>query len=510
MKLQKSYFIIYVMILLHALSCSLKYEYDIIVKGGIVIDGAGTPGYISDIGILDGKIKAIGEINGNARAEVNIKGKVISPGFIDTHSHHDEGMFVNTDISGALTQGITTIFIGQDGYSEHPLLNLINKLKNNPVSINIGSYSGHNTLRDIVMGLDFKREASASEINRMASLLSNDLDNGAWGLSSGLEYDPGIYSNTDEVISLARIASKYNARYISHIRSEDRNFWDAIEEIITIGQEADIPVQISHIKLAMVSLLGKTDKLLDRLGQARKKGVKISADIYPYIYWQSTMQVLFPDRDFNNKSSADFALREITTPEGVIISTYTPEPKFEGMRLNEIASIRGQNPSNTLMDLIQSTIGREETESIIAKSMSEEDIIALLKWEYTNLCTDGGSTGGHPRGFGSYPKVFSEYVRQKKYFTIEEAVYKMTGAPTTNLGLKGRGFIALGMAADLVVFNPDIIQDRATFKSPKIVSEGIIHVLVNGEFVIKNRIITSNRPGIFLHRPKHNTKDLYK
>jgi len=506
MKQSKSYFFISVMILLHSFSCNLKYDYDIIIRNGIVIDGTGTTGYSSDIGILDGKIKAIGKINGNAKSEVNIKGKIISPGFIDTHSHHDEGMFVNTDMSGALTQGITTIFIGQDGSSEHPLLNLINKLKNNPVAINIGSYSGHNTLRDIVMGSDFKREATASEIQKMNSLLVNDLDNGAWGLSSGLEYDPGIFSNTTEVISLAKTASKYNARYISHIRSEDRYFWDAIEEIIMVGKKANIPVQISHIKLAMVSLLGKTNRLIKRLDKARNNGVKISADIYPYVYWQSTMQVLFPERDFTNRSSADFALSEITTPEGVIISTYTPDTQFEGMRLNEVASMRGQNPSQTLMDMIQSTLNPDETESIIAKSMSEEDIIDLLKWEHTNLCTDGGSNGGHPRGYGSYPRVLSQYVRQKKHFTIEEAVYKMTGAPTTNLGLKGRGVIALGMAADLVIFNQDIIQDRATFKTPKIVSEGITHVLVNGEFVIKNRMITRNRPGIFLHRAMHNTK----
>jgi len=506
MKLKKSYLIIYAIILLHSLSCSLKYDYDIIIRDGFVIDGTGTPGYSSDIGILDGKIKAIGKINGNAKSEVNIKGKIISPGFIDTHSHHDEGMFVNTDMSGALTQGITTVFIGQDGSSDYPLLNLTNKLENNPVAINIGSYSGHNTLRGIVMGLDFKRESTTSEIQKMDSLLKNDLDNGAWGLSSGLEYDPGIFSNTTEVISLAKTASKYNARYISHIRSEDRYFWDAIEEIITIGKEADIPIQISHIKLAMVSHLGKTNRLIKRLDQARNSGVKVSADIYPYVYWQSTMQVLFPERDFINKFSADFALSEITTPEGVIISTYTPNHQFEGMRLNEVAAIRGQDPSQTLMDMIQSTINSGESESIIAKSMREEDIIALLKWEHTNLCTDGGSTGGHPRGYGSYPKVLSNYVRQNNYLTLEQAVYKMTGISKTNLGLKGRGVISLGMAADLVIFNPNKIQDMATFKEPKIVSEGITHVLVNGEFVIKNRMITRNRPGIFLHREKHHIK----
>jgi N-acyl-D-amino-acid deacylase len=310
----------------------------------------------------------------------------------------------------------------------------------------------------------------------------------------------------DEIISLAKIASKYGARYISHIRSEDRYFWSAVEEIITIGKKADIPVQISHIKLAMGSLLGKTKKLLDRLDQARKDGIKISADIYPYIYWQSTMQVLFPERDFGNKTAADFALSEITTPDGVIISEYTPNPKYEGMVLNEVATMRGQDPSQTLMDMIAATLEKDQSESIIAKSMREEDIIVLLNWEHTNLCTDGGSTGGHPRGYGSYPKVLGQYVREKKYLTIEQAIHKMTAIPANNMGLKGRGKLASDMAADMVVFDPITVQDRATFNSPNLVSKGILHVLVSGKFVLKNKKITRNRPGIFLNRVKQRTE----
>ena len=250
----------------------------------------------------------------------------------------------------------------------------------------------------------------------------------------------------------------------------------------------------------MMSLVGKTDKLLNRLDLARKNGVQISADIYPYTYWQSTMQVLFPDRDFSNKSSADFALSEITTPDGVIISTYTPDSRFEGMRLNEVAAINNQDPSITLMNMIKATLDENESESIIAKSMSEKDIIALLNWEYTNLCTDGGSTGGHPRGYGSYPKVLSEYVRQKSFFALEEAIHKMTGAPSDNMRLKGRGFIKVGMAADLIVLDFNKVQDRSTFENPQLISEGIDHVLVNGKFVMKNRMMTENRPGIFLQR----------
>ena len=495
-----------ILLCIYSFSCSIKYDYDIILRDGLIIDGSGSPGYNADIGIANGKIKTIGIISGKAKIDLSVQGKVIAPGFIDTHSHHDEGMFDKTDMAGALTQGITTIFVGQDGSSEHPISKLINRLNDNPVAINVGSYSGHNTLREIVMGSDFKREATNKEIQKMDDLLVSDLEQGAWGLSSGLEYDPGIYSNMDEIISLAKTASKYGARYISHIRSEDRYFWSAVEEIITIGKKADIPVQISHIKLAMGSLLGKTKKLLDRLDQARKDGIKISADIYPYMYWQSTMQVLFPERDFGNKTAADFALSEITTPDGVIISEYTPNPKYEGMVLNEVATMRGQDPSQTLMDMIAATLEKDQSESIIAKSMREEDIIVLLNWEHTNLCTDGGSTGGHPRGYGSYPKVLGQYVREKKYLTIEQAIHKMTAIPANNMGLKGRGKLALDMAADMVVFDPITVQDRATFNSPKLVSKGILHVLVSGKFVLKNKKITRNRPGIFLNRVKQRTE----
>ena len=506
MKLSVSYYLVCLNIILciHSFSCSIKYDYDIILRDGLVIDGTGAPGYSADVGILDGKIKTIGIVSGKAKKELNVRGNIVAPGFIDTHSHHDEGMFKNTDMAGALTQGITTVFIGQDGSSTHPISDLTDQLENTPVVINIGSYSGHNTLRGIVMDSDFRREATSKEIQKMDDLLVSDLEQGAWGLSSGLEYDPGIYSNTDEVVFLAKTASKYGAGYISHIRSEDRYFWDAVEEIIRIGKEADIPVQISHIKLAMGSLLGKTKRLIGRLDQARDNGIDISADIYPYMYWQSTMQVLFPERDFSNKAAADFALSEITTPDGVIISEYTPNPKYESIRLNEIAKIRGQDPSHTLMDMIAATLEKDHSESIIARSMREEDIIALLNWKHTNLCTDGGSTGGHPRGYGSYPKVLGQYVRQNKYLTIEQAVHKMTEVPATNMGLKERGVVAAGMVADIVVFDPIMVLDRATFKNPKLVSEGITYVLVNGKFVLKNNIVTRNRPGIFLHRVKHS------
>ncbi len=236
-------------------ACENIYKYDIVIRNGAIIDGTGNPRFHGDIGINGNYITAVGVIDGVGRKEIDASGKIVSPGFIDTHSHHDWGIFKKPDVLAAVSQGITTIFIGQDGFSNHPLSDFTKKLKRRPVAVNIASYSGHNSMREIVMGKDFKRIATESEIEKMSEMLNADLEAGAWGLSSGLEYDPGIYSNTEEVVALAKIVAKKDGHYISHIRSEDRYFWEAVDEIIEIGKTTGIPVQISHIKLALRSLL---------------------------------------------------------------------------------------------------------------------------------------------------------------------------------------------------------------------------------------------------------------
>ena len=488
-------------LLLVLTSCETSMEYDIVLRNGTIIDGRGSERYIGDLAITKDRIVAVGEVKGSGRDEIDIRGKIVAPGFIDTHSHHDTKMFENTDMLAALSQGITTIFIGQDGSSNYPISDLRERLSQIPVSINIASFSGHNTLREKVMGLDHKRPAGDSEVLAMIELLRSDIEAGAWGLSSGLEYDPGIYSTTDEIISLAKIVSAVNGRYISHIRSEDRNFWSAIDEIIRIGRVARLPVQISHIKLAMNHLHGRADELLSRLNEARDNGVMISADIYPYTYWQSTMQVLFPDRDFNDRGSADLALSEITSPDEVIITQYDPEPNYIGKRLSEIAELRREHPSVTLMGLISETNYDDGSESIVAKSMTETDIIELLEWRYTNVCTDGGSDGGHPRGYGTYPRILGQYVREDRSMDLESAVHKMTGLPSLNMGLEDRGILGPGMAADVVVFDPLRIIDRATFEDPRALSEGIVRVIVNGIIVYADGRVNDDRPGRFLSGP---------
>ena len=260
---------------------------------------------------------------------VDGQGLTLAPGFIDTHSHHDEGMFEKRGMDEVVSQGVTTIVVGQDGFSHYPIQEFWEQLDSTPVAVNVASYIGHNTLRRKAMG-NFTRPAGTEEVEKMASLLTKELEDGGLGLSSGLEYDPGIYSNKEEVLALAKVAADQGRRYMSHIRSEDRYLLEAIQEIITIGKTHKLPVHISHMKLAIVSQWGKADSLLQVLESARERGVRITADIYPYEYWQSTMTVLLPERDFDDLEAARFALTELTTPEGMLIARYDADRTLVG------------------------------------------------------------------------------------------------------------------------------------------------------------------------------------
>ena len=502
------YFNILIPLLFLISGCDSGFEHDIVIRNGTIIDGTGHSRFQGDIALNGNLITMIGLVNGAGKKEIDAKGKIIAPGFIDTHSHHDFGIFDKPDALAAVSQGITTLFIGQDGFSNQPLTDFTRKLRRKPVAVNIASFSGHNSLRKIVLGKDFKRTALKSEIEKMTELLDADMNAGAWGLSSGLEYDPGIYSNTEEVIALARIAAEKGGRYISHIRSEDRYFWEAVDEIIAIGKKTGVAVQISHIKLALQRLLGKTDQLKAKLDKARSEGIEISADIYPYTYWQSTMQVLFPERNFNDRSEAELVLSQITKPSGIMLTQFDPNPDYVGKTLQQISEIRNEDAPTTLLALIAETLDEKFSESIIAESMTENDIIQLIKWDYTNICTDGGSDGGHPRGFGTYPRVLGKYVRENGWLNLEEAINKMTGLAAQNMSLKNRGVLKVGNYADLVIFDPETIIDRATPKNATAISNGVESVFVNGKTVYSNNSTTRYRPGKFLYGPGYSSESL--
>jgi len=477
----------------------------------VLIDGTGTPRRAAAVRIQGTDILDVGELKAGSRdVVIDGAGLVLAPGFIDTHSHGDDELFEQPGALAAISQGISTVVIGQDGGSPLPLFDFRLKLLDQPAAVNVAAYSGHNTLRRHVLGEHYQREASEPEIAVMSQFLREDMQAGALGLSTGLEYDPGIYSSTEEVIALARVAAEHGGRYISHVRSEDRWFEQAIDEIIEIGRAAEIPVQVSHIKLALTSLWGRAPEILAKMDAARSAGIDISADIYPYEYWQSGMMVLLPERDITDRAEVEFALSDLAPPEGLWFTRFDPQPDYVGKTLVEIAALRGVDPVTAFMDLIAESEAMtaetgEAADMIIGTSMQEKDIKTLMIWPHTNICTDGSLADGHPRGAGSFPRVLGRYVREMGLMSLEEAVHKMTGLSAKHLGFENRGVIRPGAAADLVLFDPDTVIDHATPANPGALSSGISRVWVNGKIVFENGRESGLRPGRFIARSKSAT-----
>ena len=472
-----------------------------LIRNALVLDGTGAPARRVDVRIVGDRIAEVGRPAGEPSDRVvDAHGLTLAPGFIDTHSHASRGLFEYRDALADVSQGITTVVVGQDGGSTLPLSGYFDRLRSEPAAVNVASYVGHGTIRRQVMGDDFKRPATADEVRRMQDLLRSEMSAGALGLSTGLEYDPGIYSAPSEVVALAKIAAAAGGRYISHIRSEDRTEWQAIDEIIAIGREARIPVQVSHLKLAMRGLWGQGDKLVRVLDRARAEKVQITADIYPYTYWQSTITVLFPKRDFTNRAEAEFVLKEVVAPEDLLIAHFEAEPSYAGKTLAQIAALRQTPPAVALMDVIKMGEDRDTSAGVIATSMDERDVIRLLEWPFANVCTDGELMGAHPRGFGSFPRVLGRYVREQHALTLPDAIRKMTSLAAANVGLADRGVVAPQSYADLVLFDPNTVADRATTAEPHAVSVGIDTVWVNGQIVFREGGPSGAHPGRVLRR----------
>lgn len=471
-----------------------------------LLDGTGAPARRAAVRVSGDTIAAVGDLTPLAGERVeDAGGLTLAPGFIDTHSHADRGFGGHRDALAATSQGITTIIGGQDGGSPYPLAGYLDSLQREPVAVNVGMYAGHATLRRLVLGGDYRRTATASEVDSMAGLLRRELGAGALGLSTGLEYEEGHDSDPSEVLALARITADSGGRYISHIRSEDRGFWAAVEELITIGRETGMPVQLSHAKLAMRPLWGRADSLIRRLDAARAAGVKVTADVYPYLYWQSTLRVLFPEGNYGSVTEARFALDQVAPAEGLLLGTFAPDPSYAGKTVAEIARIRGSDPARTLVALVAEAEAWERehggsAESVIGTSMVEPDLERLLAWSWANLCTDGELAGRHPRGFGSFPRVLGRYVRERQVLPLAEAVRKMTSLAAANVGLARRGQIRPGWYADLVLFDPATVADRATPTDPQALSEGIRRTWVNGVIVYESGHPTAARPGQVLWR----------
>jgi N-acyl-D-amino-acid deacylase len=475
----------------------------------MIVDGSGTPAVAGSVRVTEGLIADVGDVAVcDGETVVDGSGQVLAPGFIDTHSHADSDIFERRDALPVVSQGITTIIAGQDGGSHYPLADFYAKFEVAPATVNVASYVGHGTLRAEVMGDGFRRAATAEEVEQMKEMLASELESGALGFGTGLEYEPGIHSETDELLALAQVAADAGGRYISHVRSEDRWFEDAIDEIILIGRTTGMPVQISHIKLAMRRLWGSASNLIDKLDAARAEGINITADIYPYEYWQSTIMVLLPDRDPTNREAIAEALDQIAPPDGLWMTQFEPNPDYVGKTLTEIAALREVDVITAFSQIALEALEWEEehgesAESIIGTSMVKADISELLAWPWANVCTDGGIVDRHPRSRGAFPRVLGRYVRDEKLFSLPEAIRKMTSLAAENMGFTDRGLIREGMVADLVLFDPDTVIDHATPQQPNLLSTGITTVWVSGEVVYTDGAVTDARPGKVIRRNRN-------
>jgi N-acyl-D-amino-acid deacylase len=483
--------------------CAGETPTSTLIVNASIVDGTGSPARPGAVRIDGDRIVEVGALEPRRGEPVlDAQGRTLAPGFIDVHSHHDDGLFEMPDAAPVVSQGVTTIVAGQDGSMTWPVAELFERMEKTPVAINVASFVGHGNVREDVMGKDgFRRHATPEEVTRMKKLVDEGMQAGALGLATGLEYDPGIYSAPEEVVELAREAERHGGRYISHIRSEDRYFWEALDEIVNIGRVTGIPVQVTHMKLAMKDWWGQSARLLGILDKARAEGIDVTGDIYPYEAWHSDLTVLFPKRDFKNRESAQFALDHVSPPDGIILSSFSPQPELVGKSLAEVAKLEGKDPAATLMDLIERSNHDGAEQSIIGQGMTEEDVAALIAWPHAAICSDGSLESLHPRGRGAFTKVLRMYVREKKVLTLEEAIRKMTGLSAANVGIADRGVIRPGAFADLVLFDPATVADRSTWEDPLALSVGIERVWVNGVPVWQDGKTTGAHPGRGIKRP---------
>jgi N-acyl-D-aspartate/D-glutamate deacylase/CubicO group peptidase (beta-lactamase class C family) len=468
------------------------------IRGAQVADGTGAPLRRADVRIVGDTIVAVGDVTPEAADRiVDATGLVLAPGFIDAHNHSTGGLDSDPEAVTQVAQGITTVLLGQDGSSPYPIRDYLARRRTNPSALNVAVLVGHATVRRQVMGDDFRRAATAEEIARMEALVDQEMRDGAMGLSSGLEYEVGSYASTEEVVALARVAARHGGIYITHIRDEADRTLEAVREAITIGERARIPVQITHIKLGTVGVWGKADEVVRVIEAARQRGVDVTADVYPYLAWSSNLKVLVPNKQWTDPASVKEALDDVGGGKNVQITRLPTFPQYVGKRLDEIARAEGISEVDLYIRLVA-----DEDAGVIGHTMSEADMRTFLLQPWTMVASDGGVNVSHPRGAGTFPRVLGRLVRDAGWLPLPEAIRKMTALPAARLGLRDRGMLAAGMKADLVLFDPATIIDRATFEQPRLRPHGIHRVWVNGQPVWTGDAPDANRPGRVLVRER--------
>jgi len=473
----------------------------ILIINAQLADGTGAPLISGALRIRDQRIAGFGKlIPAPGERVIDAHGLVLAPGFIDVHNHSIEGLDKDPLAETQVAQGITTAVQGPDGDSPWPVKDWIGQRRKNPAALNLAVFAGHATIREQVMGKDFKRVATPQEIEKMAQLTWQAMNEGAIGLSSGLEYEVGSYSNTAELIAMARSAAEHGGIYSTHIRDEADKAFDALLEEIEIAEEAHIPVDHSHIKLGTVGVWGKASEYIRVIEEARSRGVDFLADCYPYEAWHSNIKVIMPDKQYENPASVEKALADLGGPDHLTITEFKPNASYAGRSLAEIAKSNKLSPVEMYIRIIREGDAANTEAAVIGHSMIESDLKAFYRQPWVMVASDGGIGSAHPRGAGTFPRVLGLLVREKHWLTLPEAIRKMTSLPAQRLNWKDRGVLREGAYADLVLFDPSTIMDHSTFTKPQDLPTGVEKVFVNGVLVWNDAKPTGATPGQVLVR----------
>jgi N-acyl-D-amino-acid deacylase len=485
----------------------------LLLKDATIYDGSGRPPFRGDVRVSGNRITTVGKALRPRRGELvrAVEGLALAPGFIDMHSHADSELLDVPEADVAVRQGITTVLVGQDGGSEFPLAEFLAKLEKLRPGINVATMVGHATIRQQVMGKDLFRPATATEVARMGQLAEQEMAAGAFGLSTGLEYEQAHFSTTEEVVGLARVAARHGGFYISHVRDEANRVFESFRELIEIGARAGLPAEITHIKLAAPVVLKQAAVQMPGIfAEAERQGVDLVADVYPYTYWHSTLKVIVLDRDYFNRERVEKAIADNGGAERLRIAKFALRPELESKTLAQIASEWKVDPAEVFMRVVK--MGEEAKDpddgdaTVLGESMVEEDIRWFVAHPRIMFCTDGQLRGRHPRGAGAMPRILGRYVREQKVLPLEEAIRKMTSLPALRLGLRDRGRILPGYIADIVIFDPQTVSDRATVEAPLAPPIGIEAVMVGGRFAVEKGELSAERNGQVLRRQARSSK----
>ena len=511
--------------------------YDVVIRNGRVLDGSGNPWILADVAIKDGRFARIGKVSGRGRQEIDARGRYVSPGWIDVMDQSGRALMQNGLAENKLMMGVTT-GIGGEGGTPVPagkIAEYFAGLEKTGISMNFGTYFSETQARVAVLGQD-SRAPTAEELQRMKAIMETAMKAGAMGMTTALIYPPSSYASTNELIEMAKIAGQYGGIYASHIRGEGKELVQSIEEAITIGEKGGLPVEIFHLKAAFQPGWGKLMRQAGRkIEAARARGVDVAADLYLYTAGGTGLEATIPSWAFEGgrekllerlKDPATRARlkREMVTGSpgwwniieaaggwnGIVLASAQNEDHkhFEGKSMVQIAREWRKTPADAAFDLVAAGRGRV---TAIYHMMSEQDVITALKFPWTSIGSDAAATLnpntvdtlglGHPRSYGNFPRLIARYVREKRVLSLEEAIRKMTSWPATRMRLQSRGVIREGCWADVVIFDYDTIQDRATYQKPFVYPVGIDYVLVNGQVVIDHGKHTGARPGRVIYGP---------